>query len=220
VYEWHECEGGACEDGMAGEVHMITPGDDLTSGDTDSGAASMSASGSDIFFFTQIPLVGQDKDSLVDVYDARVNGGFPAPTPELSCSGEACQGSASPGLALGASGTSSFTGGGNLTPGSTSFPPPTVTSKVSIGKHSVKGATITLSVKAPAGGHISASGSGVASVKRSVSKSGTYVLKATLTRAGKASLRKHHRLKLKIRVAFTPTSGQASAAAITITVKT
>jgi hypothetical protein len=91
---------------------------------------------------------------------------------------------------------------------------------VSIGKHSVKGSTITLSVKAPAGGHISASGSGVASVKRSVSKSGTYVLKATLTRAGKASLRKHHRLKLNIRVAFTPTSGQASAAAITITVKT
>jgi hypothetical protein len=220
VYEWHECTSGTCEDGMTGETNMISPGDGASSSDTVDGRVSMSASGSDIFFFTRTELVGQDTDQLTDVYDARLNGGFPAPTPESSCSGEGCQGGASTGPALGASGTSSFTGGGNLTPGSTTFPPPTATGKVSIGKHSVKGSTITLSVKAPAGGHISASGSGVASVKRSVSKSGTYVLKATLTRAGKASLRKHHRLKLNIRVAFTPTSGQASAAAITITVKT
>jgi hypothetical protein len=121
VYAWHECTSSACEDGMQGEVHMISPGGDPTS----TGAASMSASGSDIFLFTRTPLVGQDTDQLIDVYDARIDGGFPAPTPESSCSGESCQGSASPGPALGASGTSSFTGGSNLTPGSTAFPTPT-----------------------------------------------------------------------------------------------
>jgi len=125
VYVWHECTSGACEDGMQGEVHMISPGDDPTSEDTASGAASMSASGSDIFLYTRTPLVGQDTDQLIDVYDARIDGGFLAPTPESSCSGEACQGSASSGPALGASGTSSFTGGGNLTPGPTAFPAPT-----------------------------------------------------------------------------------------------
>jgi hypothetical protein len=220
VYEWHECEDGACKDGMAGEVHMITPGDDPTSQDTDLGAASMSSSGSDIFFFTVTPLVGQDTDSLGDLYDARVGGGFPASTPEPSCSGEACQGGASSLPAFAAPGSQSFAGGGNLTPGSTSFPPPPTAGKVSIAKHSYRKDILTLSVSAPAEGRISASGSGVATVKRSVSKAGRYALKLTVTKAGKASLRNHHQLKSKIKVVFTSTSGEASAAAVTITVKT
>ncbi len=117
VYEWHECASGTCEDGMSGEVNMITPGDDPASLDTILGRASMSASGSDIFFFTSTPLVGQDSDQLTDVYDARIDGGFPAPAPETSsCSGEACQGSPSRPPSFGSSGTSSYTGVGNLTP--------------------------------------------------------------------------------------------------------
>jgi hypothetical protein len=84
----------------------------------------MSSSGSDIFFSTHTQLVGQDTDVLRDIYDARTDGGFPAPTPEPSCSGEACQGASSGSPSFGSSGSSSFTGGGNLTPGSTSFPPP------------------------------------------------------------------------------------------------
>jgi hypothetical protein len=114
VYEWHE-----------GVVSMISGGQDAVAGArAGTTAVGMSASGSDIFFLTRTPLVGQDTDQFIDVYDARIGGGFPVPTPEPSCSGEACQGSASPGPALGASGTSSFTGGGNLTPGSTAFHPP------------------------------------------------------------------------------------------------
>jgi hypothetical protein len=107
---------------------------------------------------------------------------------------------------------------GNLTP------PPTKqtggsTGKVEITKHSYSKGIETIAVSAPAQGLIVASGSGVALVKRSVSKSGTYALKLTLSRAGKASLRKHHRLKLKIKVSFTPTSGTVSSETITIAVK-
>jgi hypothetical protein len=217
VYAWHECTSGACGDGMSGEVSMISPGIEPKSASV---AAGMSASGSDIFFFTRTPLVGQDTDSLIDVYDARIGGGFPAPTPEPSCSGESCQGAPSGPPSLGSSGTSSFTGGGNVTPGSTSFPALAEAGKVSIAKYSVKGSTISLSVKTPTKGRVSASGSGVATMKRSVSTSGTYVLKLTLTRAGKASLRKGHRLKIEIKVAFTPASGQASSATITSIIKT
>lgn len=57
-------------------------------------SASLSASGSDIFFTTHTQLVGQDTDSLRDVYDARVDGGFPRPVVALPCAGELCQGSA------------------------------------------------------------------------------------------------------------------------------
>jgi len=120
VYAWHECEHAACAGGGAGEVNMVSDGQSAA------GAvyAGMSATGSDIFFETRAQLVGQDTDTLGDIYDARIGGGFPAPTPEPSCAGEACQGSASSSPAFGASGTSAFTGGGNVTPGSTSFPPP------------------------------------------------------------------------------------------------
>ena len=115
VYVWHECASGTCEDDMAGEVHMISPGDDTTDEETKAGLAAMSESGSDIFFFTQKELVGQDVDQLVDVYDARIGGGFPVPVPKTSCSGEACQGTPSRLPTFSSPGSSSFTDGGNLT---------------------------------------------------------------------------------------------------------
>ncbi|MGH2904639.1 MAG: hypothetical protein ACRDK7_13810 [Solirubrobacteraceae bacterium] len=113
VYEWHE-----------GVVSMISDGQSAESADIAGGAAGMSASGSDIFFFTRTPLAGQDRDQLMDIYDARIDGGFPAPASEASCSGEACQGAASAPPALGGIGTSSLAAGGNLTPGSTAFAQP------------------------------------------------------------------------------------------------
>jgi Tol biopolymer transport system component len=87
VYEWHE-----------GVVGMVSDGHTAESVNNTSyyGAVGMSASGSDIFFLTRTRLVGQDTDQLVDLYDARINGGFPAsPPPEPSCTaGEwTCQGS-------------------------------------------------------------------------------------------------------------------------------
>jgi hypothetical protein len=100
VYVWHN-----------GSVNMISDGQE-PSGTV---YAGMSATGSDIFFETRSQLVGQDTDSLGDIYDARVDGGFPAPTPEPSCSGEACQGTQSSAPTSGAPGSQSFTGGGNQT---------------------------------------------------------------------------------------------------------
>ena len=75
----------------------------------------MSATGSDIFFETRSQLVGQDTDSLGDIYDARVDGGFPAPTPEPSCAGEACQGPTSRANIRDSGQANPFTGGGNQT---------------------------------------------------------------------------------------------------------
>jgi len=112
VYVWHECPHETCTEGGTGEVSMISDGQDpmaIVYG-------GMSASGSDIFFQTRTQLVGQDTDELGDIYDARVDGGFPAPTPEPSCTGEACQGSPSLAPTFSVPGTQSFTGAGNQTP--------------------------------------------------------------------------------------------------------
>jgi hypothetical protein len=120
VYAWHECTSGPCATGARGEVNMISDGQDPN------GAvyAGMSATGSDVLFQTRAQLVGQDTDTLGDIYDARVNGGFLAPASEPSCSGEACQGASSGPPSFGSSGSATFTAGGNLTPGSTAFSPP------------------------------------------------------------------------------------------------
>ena len=98
VYAWHN-----------GAVNLISDGEDSGG----SVYAGMSSDGSDIFFQTTTQLVGQDTDTLGDIYDARIDGGFPAPPPEPLCSGEACQGTQSSAPTFGTPGSQSFTGGGN-----------------------------------------------------------------------------------------------------------
>jgi hypothetical protein len=52
----------------------------------------MDASGENVFFTTRDRLVAADQDDLIDLYDARVGGGFAAEAqPPIPCSGETCQ---------------------------------------------------------------------------------------------------------------------------------
>jgi hypothetical protein len=50
-----------------------------------------SASGNDVFFATRERLAPSDTDELLDVYDARVDGGFPAPAGVASCATGGCR---------------------------------------------------------------------------------------------------------------------------------
>jgi hypothetical protein len=66
----------------------------LISGPEDGGSAvflDASASGNDVFFATRERLVSTDKDELVDVYDARVDGGLAVPPVVAHCEDGACQ---------------------------------------------------------------------------------------------------------------------------------
>lgn len=97
VYEWQPAaDRASCEQAIGGELFVADSGGCLsliTSGTSSSDAALLdaSASGSDVFFTTTSRLVPQDPGQ-VDLYDARVNGGFPAPAaPRTECEGEACQ---------------------------------------------------------------------------------------------------------------------------------
>ena len=76
VYEWHE-----------GRVSLISSGRDSS----DSFFLDSSADGSNVFFGTHASLVPADTDSAGDLYDARVGGGFPAPSPAAPCEGDACE---------------------------------------------------------------------------------------------------------------------------------
>jgi hypothetical protein len=50
-----------------------------------------SETGDDVFFLTSAQLAAADSDGVPDVYDARVDGGFPVPQPPPACEGDACQ---------------------------------------------------------------------------------------------------------------------------------
>jgi len=74
-----------------GEVSLLSSG----RSDVPSYMYNASADGDDAFILTADALVGQDRDSLVDLYDARVGGGFPPPAPRSECDDDACQGAGS-----------------------------------------------------------------------------------------------------------------------------
>ncbi len=85
VYEWEAQGAGSC----------LRPGGCLnliSSGQAEGGAAFADASGdgADVFFLTDGSLVLGDPGS-VDLYDARVGGGFPIPQKPIACEGDACQ---------------------------------------------------------------------------------------------------------------------------------
>jgi hypothetical protein len=85
IYEWHAGAGPHGE----GAVSLISSGSSSTSDET----PTISPSGRDIFFVTAAGLVPGDTDGLRDIYDARLDGGFPvSAAPRQSCSGDACQG--------------------------------------------------------------------------------------------------------------------------------
>ncbi|MDX6634947.1 MAG: hypothetical protein QOF06_1150 [Solirubrobacterales bacterium] len=96
VYQWEAASGANdCEEAGAelyvpasqGCLSLISSGQSPS----DSEFLDASPSGDDVFFTTSASLVPQDS-GLIDVYDARVNGGFAQPSRVAACEGEACQG--------------------------------------------------------------------------------------------------------------------------------
>ena len=81
IYEW-----------AGGRVYLISGGSD---GDV-SFLASSSESGDDLYIATRQQLVAGDVDGNFDIYDARVDGGFPKAVPPSPCEGiDGCHGAAS-----------------------------------------------------------------------------------------------------------------------------
>lgn len=94
VYQWEAVGVGSCtaedpgfSEGADGCLSLISTGQSPRGSEI----IEIDVDGGDVFFKTESSLVAQDT-GLVDVYDARVGGGFPAPDPPPEeCEGEACQ---------------------------------------------------------------------------------------------------------------------------------
>jgi hypothetical protein len=102
IYEWHDGQVGLISDG-----HSPQPDENPV----------ITSSGHDIFFATTESLVLQDTDGVLDIYDARIGGGFPVSSvPAAGCSGDTCQGPPNVPSLLGAPASATFSGLGNPTP--------------------------------------------------------------------------------------------------------
>jgi hypothetical protein len=197
IYEWHD-----------GHIAMISDG--RRSGDTDVAKASMSASGEDILFSTPVALVASDVDFVQDVYDARVNGGFPGLAAAVApCTGDACQGPA----AL----TPFFTVPGSTTPSPQDSAPAASTPVFSVAAVTAKqrsglGQTgkITLTVKASDTGTLTAKATAVlgkrtetlAGATKSLVGGGSVGLTLSLSKAARAQLASTGKLTVKLTVSY------------------
>ena len=72
VYEWEN-----------GRLSLISDGEGVLNGTT--------PSGNDVFFTSRKHLVGATGEDLLNIYDARVGGGFPQSPPPTPCTGENCR---------------------------------------------------------------------------------------------------------------------------------
>ncbi len=119
VYEWEREGVGSCRSSSAGFseasggcLYLISTG----SSPDASFFADAGTSGDDVLVFTGQPLVGQDQDGQIDIYDARVDGGIAAQSASFPppCSGEACRGPAASQPLFGAPASAALSGAGNL----------------------------------------------------------------------------------------------------------
>jgi Tol biopolymer transport system component len=107
VYEWEN-----------GRIYLISSGHGIFG----SAFAGASSNGSDVFLVTADRLAPQDIESATQVYDARVDGGFPYRRLTTGCDSGQCQGPQTPAPAFGSPASATFVGLGN--PGGPAPNPP------------------------------------------------------------------------------------------------
>jgi hypothetical protein len=119
VYEWEREGEGSCPsmpksspEHDAGCQFLVSSG----TSDAESAFLDASASGGDVFFITRQQLVASDTDQLVDLYDAREDGGAQPVAPTAACQGAGCVGQPGSPPVLSAPGSLTFNGSGNLPP--------------------------------------------------------------------------------------------------------
>lgn len=132
VYEWEVQGEGSCVEA----VGCVFPVSDV-SGSFDSRFMDATPSGENVFIATKDQLISEaNEDSRINIYDAKVDGGFPVPAVASPCmNADACKPTSSPQPSVfGEPASAEFSGAGNVSP---LF----VTPKPTVGKRCSKGFT-------------------------------------------------------------------------------
>lgn len=109
LYEWR-----------AGTLHLISDGvSDFQEGNSVPWVWALDSDGSDILFGLVPPggsLTGFERDGVLNLYDARIGGGFQPPAERALCDGDSCQGPLVPAPAASAPSSATYSGHGNVKP--------------------------------------------------------------------------------------------------------
>jgi hypothetical protein len=188
VYEWE-----------AGRLRLLSVGDAAAPSDF----VGASEAGDDVFFATRDRLVGQDRDGFLDLYDARVGGGFARQNPvgHVPCADEACKSPASAPPAVGAAGSTAFHGEGDY---AAPFDVASVTARQRrvLARRGRVGIRVNVSesgrlvVRALAGKRVV--GSGATTARRA----GAMTVTLALKRSARRTLTRRGRLRLRLEVRF------------------
>jgi hypothetical protein len=181
-------------------------------------SAGVSASGDDILFTSGAQLAPEDGDGALDVYDARIGGGFAPPAPgPVQCDvlSDHCQAKQIlPERDL-TPGSATFLGRGNIL-----VSPAVAPSKVKVvTARVVKGSRFSIRARVPGSGVIRAFGPAVKATTRHAPKRGTYRLNVSLDANARKTLKHKHTLTVMLRISFSPKSGSSSATNVALTVK-
>lgn len=90
TYLWHDGRVSLISSGKPSLDGQI-PADGSSFGTTTRVLALISPSGRDVYFSTTARLVSGDEDTVLDIYDARVDGGFAPTSTPTPCVGESCR---------------------------------------------------------------------------------------------------------------------------------
>ncbi len=120
VYEYHDGHVYLISDGRDATRNAGSPGNIACEKGSSVCLLGTDASGADVFFTTADPLVEQDTDTELDIYDARIcAAGEPCvglSAQSTPCEGEACHGAAASAPVLEEPASAALTGTGNLSP--------------------------------------------------------------------------------------------------------
>jgi hypothetical protein len=206
VYLWRDGRVSLISSGKPSEDHNFSAGGaPFGSGLVPPVQGLISPSGRDVFFTTTVPLVPSDVDTVMDIYDARIGGGFDQSTLPR-CSGDACQGPLAPPPPASKPGSTSPTGPDGSPQVTPAFSVKALTASQlrrveSTGKVSLSVTTNapgSLSAKATA--TIAKRSSTVGSAKRTVTKPGSLSLSLTLSKKVQAELKRKRKLTVKVLV--------------------
>jgi hypothetical protein len=208
VYEWEADGTGSCQaSGVTGGcLYLLSAGRAGLS----SYLAGASADLTDVYIMTADQLL-PGLDGALHVYDARIDGGFAAPSVPAACAGDACPGAVVGAPALPVAASVTFAGPGNPTRAAARA------GRVTVMRETVKGARFVLTVNVPGGGTIVVSGGGVRTVRKTVTRAGAYKVTVSLTRPAGRALTRRRRLTVTVGVHYTPATGPVSTATVTTT---
>jgi hypothetical protein len=205
IYEYHH-----------GTTTLISSG----RSDDDAYMADNSDDGRDVFFTTRDPLVSSDVDGqILDLYDARVGGGFPEPpTSGPGCSDDGCQGPVPARPTLPSIGSSAASGHGSLEPpespskktirltalSASGLAQLARTGHVTLSIRVSGGGKLAVRIRGAIGGHTRTLSTASRTVRRT--SAATVHVRLALSRSGRRALTARRRLKVTIEARLTGVS--------------